>query len=338
MLRTESRRVRRSLVSSSTSPRFSSPPPAARFAASAALAGLALAGLAPAAEADAEKENSRELSRVRGLFDVDLPKTVGKFRARAIVHPHFGDVLRRDYLRVSLGARLGVGERTEISPEVESYLTHRRKGQGSGYGLGLLRLGAKHQLQRSDDALISTSVGLNTAFPVGRPPLELTDGFNHVAPYVTFSMPWPGTPRLTPFVSLGTDLIWKSTVRGEFTKNQPRSDSLGASAGFYYNQGVFKYTLVTSYRTTALIGRGSRHFTSIHPSVLWQLPPTLKFLTAGNWIIGLGLKAGFGPDGTDLGAGVKLRGEFKLARFLRRSRDAWRPRDPDAAGTSARQP
>lgn len=284
------------------------------------------------AQVSEEKENPEEFSRVRGLFDVDLPKTVEKFKAKVIVHPHFGDLLHRDYLRVPVGVRLGVTDRTEISPEVEGYFTHGLGKRGAGYGLDLVRLGAKHQLEPWAATGIDTSIGFNSAFPVGRPPLSLTDGFRHFSPYITFSRPWPGRPKLTPFLSVGTDLMWRSTVPGAFNKNQPHSDSMGASAGFFLDRGVFKYTLVTSYWTTALIGEGRRSFTSVNPSVLWQLPPALKFQSKGMWIFGLGLKSNFGPDGTDLGVSAKLRGEFKFARFFRRAQDAWiKP----AAGTPA---
>lgn len=283
------------------------------------LASLVLSSAAFAAEPATEPENPEEFSRVRGLFDVDLPKTVEKFKAKVIVHPHFGDLLHRDYLRIPVGVRFGITDQTEISPEVESYITHGLGKKSVGYGFDQIRLGLKHQLPHAENTGIDTSIGLNTTFPVGKPPLSLTDGFQHYSPYVTFSRPWPGNPKLTPFVTFGTDFLRETSVRGEFTKNQPHSDSMGTSVGFFYDRGIFKYTLVTSYWTTAFIGQGSRSFTSVNPSVLWQLPPVLKFRAKGNWIFGLGLKANFGPDGSDFGVSAKLRGEFKLAHLFRRS-------------------
>jgi hypothetical protein len=288
-----------------------------------AFALAALSGTSRAAETKSEPDNPEEFSRVHGLFDVDLPKTVEKFKAKVTVHPHFGDFLHRDYLRIPVGVRLGISERTEINTEVESYVTHGLKKTGDGFGLDLIRLGAKHQLTQGDDAPVDTSVGFNTAFPVGRPPLDLVDGFNHFSPYVTFSKPLRRLPRLTPFVTFGTDLLWHSTVPGTFDKNQPHSDSMGISGGFFYDAGIFKYTLVSSYWTTALIGKDSRNFYSVNPSVLWQLPPALKFHAKGNWIFGVGLKASSGPDGTDLGVSAKLRGEFNLGHLFRRAKEAW---------------
>ena len=308
----------------------------ARIPAAALRTMLLCAALAVrAADAPTAKENPEEFSRVRGLFDVDLPKTVDKFKVKLIVHPHFGDLLHRDYLRVPIGVRVGVSDRTEINAEVESYLTHGLKKTGDGYGFDLIRVGAKHQLPKSKDFGVDSSVGFNTSLPVGRPPLGLSDGFAHVSPYATFSKPWPQNPRLVPFLTLGTDLMWKSSVRGEFTKNQPHSDSMGLSGGFFYDRDQFKYTLVTSYWTTSLIGHDDRQFISVNPSVLWQLPPALKFHAKGNWIFGIGLKANFGPDGTSLGVSAKLRGEFNFRRFFRLASEGWSPpvsKPTDSAG------
>jgi hypothetical protein len=274
-------------------------------------------------KAAAKPEDPEEFSRVRGLFDVDLPKTVEKYKLKVFTHPHFGDLIHRDYLRVPVGVRVGVSERTELSAELESYFTHGLKGHGPGNGLDSLRLGSKHQFRdwlREDN--IDVSAGVNVAFPLGRPPLDLTDGHYHASPYVTFSKRLIDHPKLTPFVSVGTDLLWKSSVPGSFAKNQPHSDSMGLSAGYFYDYSrQFKYTLVTSYWTTSLIGSGNKQFFSINPSVLWELPPALTFHSKGHWIFGIGVKADFGPDGTDFGSSAKLRGEFKFTRFFKSARN-----------------
>jgi len=281
------------------------------------IASLALASLASAASTVEEKENPGEFSRVRGLFDVDLPSTVAKRQPKVLFHPHFGDLLRRDYLRVPIGLRLGLTESTEISPELESYFTHGLGQRSAGYGLDQIRFGLKHQLARPEGAPIATSLGFNASCPVGHPPLLLTDGFAHFSPYTTWSRPWPNQPQLTTFLSVGADWLRATTVRGTFSRNQPHSASLGGSSGFFFDRGIFKYTLVASYWTTALIGSGARSFTSVAPSILWQLPPALKFHAKGKWLLGLGLRSNFGPDGTVFGVSVKLRGEFKLSQIFK---------------------
>ena len=101
---------------------------------------------------------------------------------------------------------------------------------------------------------------------------------------------------------------------------------MGVSPGFLYDGGAFKYTLVLNYSTTALIGSGDQHFYGVNPSVLWELPKKLTFNSSGKWVVGVGYKWTHGPDGTDAGTSVKLRGEFKFTRLfdpIRRRVTAW---------------
>lgn len=287
----------------------------ASFRVAALLAAVGFVPFVAAQTSPTQTENPEEFSRVRGLFDVDLPKTIEKFKTKLIVHPHFGDLLHRGYLRVPVGVRIGLNDRTEVNAEAESYFTHGLRQPHVGYGLDRLSVGMKYQWNKWLKDYADTSTGFNFTAPVGRPPLDLTDGFEHFTPYVTFSKPLPRFPRLTPFVSFSTDLMWKSSVPGSFRKNEPHSDTLGTSAGFLYDRAPFKYTLVCGYQTTALIGRDNQHFFSVNPSVLWDLPPWLKLHSRSQWIFGVGVKANFGPDGTDFGTSAKLRGEFKFSRL-----------------------
>lgn len=295
-----------------------------RFAALAALTlgAIAVRAQEPAATVDAKATReapSEDFSRVSGLFDVDLPKTVEKYNVRLLTHPHFGDFLHRSYVRVPVGVRLGLNQRTELNGEVESFLTHGLKGSGPGFGVGALRFGAKYQWAHWLKPIVDTSTGFNVAFPVGRPPVDMTDGHVHATPYVTFSRRIDAWPKATPFVSLGVDLVRSSSVPGTFGRNQPRSDTNLFSAGFLYNYSkTFTYTLVAGYNTTALIGEGSNHYFSLNPSILWQLPPWLTLGSKDRWIIGFGLKVNHGPDGWDTSTSAKLRGEFRFARWFRR--------------------
>lgn len=278
----------------------------------------------------AEKDSTggEEFSRVSGLFDVDLPKTQPRNRVRVIVHPHFGDLLHRDYLRVPVGFRYGLNDLTELNAEIDSYLTHGLRKRSAGYGVSELRLGAKYEWNQWLKPTLDTSTGINFRVPLGRPPLELTDGYNHAAPYVVFSRRLSEWPGFTPFVTLSTDVMWKSSVPGSFQRNQPHRDSLSVAPGFLWERGAFKYTLVCTYTTTALISRGSTNILSINPSVLWQLPPALVFHTTGRWIVGAGVRVTTGPDGTEVSTGAKLRGEFSLSRLFGKS--------PASAGAPAK--
>jgi hypothetical protein len=47
-----------------------------------------------------------------------------KNRLKLIIHPHFGDLHRRDYLRMPLGLRYGLTQNWEITGEVEAFFAH----------------------------------------------------------------------------------------------------------------------------------------------------------------------------------------------------------------------
>lgn len=272
--------------------------------------------LASAAPSDAGDDNPQYFSRVRGLFDIDLPATVKKYDLKIVIHPHFGDFTRKAYIRIPVGVRFGLNDRTEGNFEAESYVSHGLKDHTEGNGFSALHLGMKYELADWMKEHVNTSVGVTTTFPVGRPPLELTDGHNHVAPYIVFSKTFASAPQLAPFVSFGADFISDSSVPGSIGPNTPKSHAMGVSPGFIYDAGTLKYTLVLNYSTTALIGSGNNHFYGVNPSVLWELPRKLTFSSNSRWVVGLGYKWGHGPDGTDSGTSVKLRGEFKFTRLL----------------------
>jgi len=61
----------------------------------------------------APASDEKELHKVSGIFDTDLPKTEKKGRIRVIIHPHLGDLTRRSYIRVPLGIRWGVNDHVE---------------------------------------------------------------------------------------------------------------------------------------------------------------------------------------------------------------------------------
>jgi hypothetical protein len=267
-------------------------------------------------EPAAADESPQEFSKVRGLFDIDLPATVKRYDLKLSFQPHFGDFTRKAYVRIPVGARFGLNDRTEVDLEAEAFVTHGLKAKHESYGFYALRFGTKYQWAHWLKDRVVASTGFTASIPVGRPPLELTDGLNHFAPYVVFSRTYPQWPKFAPFVSFGMDLVSRSSVPGTTRRNTPTSDAMGMSPGFIYDAGVLKYTLVLNYSTTALIGQGSNHFYGANPSVLWQLPRRLTFNSNGKWVFGFGLKMSKGPDGTDTGTSVKLRGEFKFTRLL----------------------
>src|SRR6185312_6649242 len=103
--------------------------------------------------------------------------------------PHFGDLIHRPYLRVPVGGRWKMTRDFETHGELEGYFRHGlRKSNGeSAYGLDRWSGGFKFESPKPPSMQLAWSAGADFSTPLGRPPLELTDGHRHFVPYVAMS-------------------------------------------------------------------------------------------------------------------------------------------------------
>lgn len=278
------------------------------------------------AAAPADENVSDSALQVRGIFDASLPGTERKHALRLLFRPHLGDLQRRDTLRVPLGIRYGLTPNWEATGEIEGYISH---GLGdvaafADKGLSQVHLGTKYRLPvqlRGWDV----AVGADYTHPLGSPPLEVTDGLEHTAPYISFARPLPSQPDMRVFLGLGADLINKTNITGRLEKNQLGDDTATLSAGWVWRRGPYHYTLEGAWTTTDGIG-GPRqgNVLSLRPGLIWEVPPEFTFHSKGQWLAGVGLRITHGPDGTDIGASAKLRVNFDFKQlFGRRRSGAW---------------
>ena len=274
----------------------------------------------PAPQSNAAPDT--ELRKIEGIFGSDLPKTERKGSVRLIVHPHFGDLGNRDYIRILTGLRWGLNDHTELSTGVESYIDHGLKKTSPGSGIGDLRFGGKYSFREKLIPGYQTSVGLNLLFPVGHPPLGMTTGHNAYSPYIVIAKKLPKHPGLEVFLNAGVDLLENTSIPGSFERNTPHSSSFSITPGLVYDVSRYHYTLEFSYETTSLIGKDNKQFFTIRPGFAWDLPPKLKFNSKGRVTVGVGIHVTVGPDGTSTGGGGKLRAEFGISRWFRRNSKA----------------
>lgn len=260
-----------------------------------------------------------EPMKIQGVFNTDLPRTERKHRLRLIYHPHFGDLTQRDYLRTPLGFRYGLNDRWEASGEIETYFAHGLGAEpfGGTAGFSNLRVGTKYHWNQWLRPYFESAVGVSYSEPVGSPPAQVTDGLKHLASFITFSHRLESRPNLTLFTSLAYDDVTATRIRGERRKNQLGVDSWTTTSGLILNAGTFHYTLELSCSTSAWVTPETVTVVSIRPAILWDLPKSFLGLE-GRWSLGVGVSGGRGPDGTDLGAGAKLRGEFDVRKLFRR--------------------
>ncbi len=281
---------------------------------------LLAAGLTTvAAKAQAQSEPSslarRTFSRLGNLFGGDLPELDRPNVFKLTFRPHFGDLHRRDYLRLETGLRWALSGHFELRSDASVFVTHGLK-DSAGYGIGRIRGGARYIFSDLPWRDYETSLDLQVETPVGRPPVDMTDGFAHIRPSFIVQHRVERNPRLTLYGGLGLDLIDKTSIPGTPGFNQPHDNSLALTAGGVYDAGQLKWTFAATYATTALIGERSNQFVYLQPGLLWYVPHRFTFNSKSQFILGLGARTTWGPDGTDFGLSSRLRVELTLRQFM----------------------
>jgi hypothetical protein len=261
--------------------------------------------------------------QMKGVFNSVLPRTEKKNALRLIVHPHLGDLTKRDHIRTALGFRYGINSRWEASLEADAFFTHGLKKGGffEDSGFSTLHLGTKYQLGDPLNIGWDTSVGINWQQPMGSPPLDVTDGLRHTAPFITASHNLAGAPGWRVFTGFGWDAVTQTTTRGELEKNELGDDSINVTGGVLYERGPVTYALETTYATTRFTAQVNRDVYTVRPSIVWVLPAKYTLGSKGKWLLGLGLRLSHGPDGNDVGVNAKLRVNFDFKRLLGRKKN-----------------
>lgn len=286
---------------------------------------VASAQQAAAPNVNAAPERPPLSSRIRGLFDFDLPNIDPPGTVKLVLHPHFGDLIRRDYMRVDGGFRWAINKHFEITPEAGVFFTHGFGGNDNdGVGIGELRMNTKYVLPAWPRASMETALTLNLERPLSDAPIDMTDGLNHVAPAFLTQHRLRGHWKWTVFGGAGLDLVSQGDALGTPVRNQPLDDSMNFTTGVIYDLGQIRYTLSATYATTALLGDETEDFFYLRPNVLWYIPKKYTFNSKTQWIIAIGARASWGPDGSEVSFFNRVRAEITFRQVM----DRIRPRKP----------
>lgn len=243
------------------------------------------------------------------LLSERLPGFDPSGAVRAYVRPHFGDFIHRDYVRVPFGARAKLSEQVESSAELQGYFTHGLS-DAAGYGLSTLRLGTKCErlLPALNDGGIS--VGLNYETPLGRPPIDLSDGHRHLQPYVAATRPIAPKWKLLGYASVSADFLDQTALPAHFGRNQLHTNSLTLTAGAAREWPRFRASLTASAATSSLLSDERGNVFALRPEIVFPWKSRANART--QILFTVGGRAIHGPDGTELGLSSSMRIDFLL--------------------------
>lgn len=283
------------------------------------ICGCLLWSLARAEEVPEEKAKATDDDlRIRGVFESALPRTEKKYSLKLILHPHLGDVTKRDHLRTALGVRYGITKNWESTAEVDAYFTHGLKA-GSFFeqsGFSTLHLGTKYNLGTRLKTGWETSVGLDWFTPLGQPPVDVTDGLRHFMPFLSLARQLESRPAWRVFTGFGWDDVTRTATVGRLEQNVLGDDSLRLSGGVLFERGPLTYTLEASYATTRLTSAVNRDLYTLRPGLVWVIPQKYTLGSRSKWLLGLALVFSHGPDGNDIKLSTRLRVNLDFKRLL----------------------
>lgn len=257
--------------------------------------------------------------RIRGVFDTALPGVEKKNRLKLIIHPHFGDLHRKDYLRAPLGLRYGLTQHWEVTGEVETYFAH---GLGDipflrKEGISSYHFNTKYNLGKNLWRGWDTGVGFDYITPAGTPPEDISDGLEHHAYFVTFSRYLESNRDIRFFWGLNFDDISGIDRTVVLDDNALGDDNVSLNAGIVWQRPKLTYTFETTLATTRILGDLERDVITFRPGIVWPLPQRYTIKRTGQWFLGMAPRVSFGPDGAVFGVSVKVRGSFDFKRWIR---------------------
>ncbi len=268
---------------------------------------------------DEEKVSDDDL-QMDGVFNSSLPGTEKKHRLKLLFRPHFGDVHRKDHLRVPLALRYGLSDLWEISAGMEGYFSH---GLGDvawmeAAGFSNVMMSTKYRFGRRLWSYWDMGVGMDYRMPVSSPPADVSDGLRHFGYHFSFSRELTSKPGWRVFWNVGVDEVARTDRPVHLEENELGDDSMNVNGGVVWQRVNHSYTLEMSYATTRLNGTTERDLYTIRPGVIWKLPKRYTFNAKGDWFLGVSTPVAHGRDGTEFGVSAKLRISFNFKDWWRR--------------------
>ncbi len=265
-------------------------------------------------------QSRREDINIRGVFTSDLPDVGRKHSLRLIWHPHLADLVKYDYFRTDLGLKYTLSSRLELRAFTSSYFAHGLGDAGffDDAGFGAVQFGAKFRFKEKLLGRWESAIGTRYSIPINDPPADVTDGLEHRTLFATFARPLKSHPNLRVFWGIGADFVQETSFAGRNEDNDLRDSNHYLSGGLVIDRERTHYTLEGKWTTTRLLGNSSQDVFELRPGVVWELGGRRADGRASRWLLGLSLSSTFGPDGTEIGLGARVRMDLDLKRLWKR--------------------
>lgn len=255
--------------------------------------------------ADRVKE---QVLRMTEFFDTTLPGVLGEHNMALQVHPKFSDLRDYEYIRFPFELRYGLTQRWELVGGLVPFSPHPfNRGRNHRWGLGEGKLGARYDIGRSLGFFDETTVGFETRIPLGRPPMELNDGYTHLKPFVSTARKLRMWPSTTFYNNLSYDHSVDLTHRAPPPPEVVRRNIIEVAPGLLFKPSEFGY--FAEYRFRRICEDSGWHLAhEVQFGTIWDVPitRTREWRLPGKWQLELAYKISH-EEGRDHDQGISAR-------------------------------
>jgi len=228
---------------------------------------------------------------VTEFFDTVLPGTLRKYNTVLDFSPKFSDFRNREFIRYPFELRYGVSDQVELFAGLTPFSPSPfNNGYDHRWGLGEVTLGARRDLEEGLGYFDQATYGIETRTPVGKPPLDLNEGYIHVRPFLTASrrLSWPHTKL---FSSLSYDRSVNTPGRKAPPPTFNRQHVAEVAPGLLYKPGVYGWFGEYEFRHLQEVD-GYRLSHGATLGMIWDVPlkRSKSWKLPGKWQIELAYK------------------------------------------------
>jgi hypothetical protein len=246
------------------------------------------------------------------FLDTVLPGTLGARNVTLHFTPKFTDLRSREFVRFPVEVRYGATNQLELIAGLSPFTPNPiNSGKDHRWGPGEAKLGARYDLGIPLFFYDKATVGIETRVPLGRPPVELNEGFTHIRPFLSTSRILRSVPWTTFYTNFSYDRTVKLVPRDPPERDVVRRHVGEISPGLLYKPGEFGY--FGEYHFQHIQEPDNSHLAhEVQIGPIWDVPlwRSARWHLPGKWQAELGLKYRT-EEGHGSSQGVSLRVNWK---------------------------
>jgi hypothetical protein len=270
---------------------------------------LTIAGSSFGAEPQTTGDRVRDrVLRMTEFFDTMLPGVLNEHNMTLHFRPKFSDLRDYEYWRFPMELRYGLTDRWEMQAGLVPFTPNPfNRGRQHRWGPGEGKLGNRYDIGSALPFFDDTTVGFEVRVPLGRPPMELNDGYTHLKPTLSAARTLRMWPSTTFYANFAYDRSVDLTHRSSPPPEVERRNITEVAPGILFKPSEFGY--FAEFRFRHIRDDYGWHLAhEVQFGTVWDIPLTRteKWRLPGKWQVELAYKVSH-EEGRDTDQGVSAR-------------------------------